>query len=156
MKRILAFALPAVLTISFAAAGFAQQTTRKAEKKQTAAPASTDHKAATEQKATMSATETLQLNKDEITALQNALVKAGAYKGKANGMLDSATKTGIRKYQTDHMLKVTGEPNRETLHKLGVTYAAPTTKPAAPSMEHSTEVKKEAGKKSQAETQKPQ
>jgi peptidoglycan hydrolase-like protein with peptidoglycan-binding domain len=156
MKRIIPFALATVLALGFAAAGLAQQSAKNAQKKPPTAPASTGYKTTMEQKSTMMANEALQLNKDEIMALQNALIKANAYKGKANGMLDAATKTAIRKYQTDHKLKVTGEPNQETLHKLGVAHAAPTTKPAAQSMGHSTDVKKEAGKKPQAESKKPQ
>lgn len=156
MKHITSFALAMILALGFAAVGLAQQSAKNAEKKQTTAPASTGYKTTMEQKSMMAATEALQLNKDEIMALQNALIKANAYKGKANGMFDSATKTAIRKYQTDHKLKVTGEPNQETLHKLGVAYDAHTAQAPVQSMEHSKGARKETGKKPQTETKKSQ
>ncbi len=156
MKRIISFALATVLALGFAAVGSAQQSAKNAEKKQTTAPASTEHKTTMEQKSTMTATTALQLNKDEIMALQNALIKANAYKGKANGMLDTATKNAIRKYQTDHKLKVTGEPNQETMHKLGVAYTAPISKSVTPPVEQISSTKKDVEKKQPSETKKPQ
>lgn len=146
MKRIISFAFAAVLSLSFAAVGFAQQEPQKTEKKPAA---STEHKTMTEHKAMKTATETVPLNKDEIMVLQNALIKAKIYTGAASGLLDKATKSAIQKYQTEHKLQATGEPNPETLHMLGVVYAAHPAKPAARAAEHPTAMKKEAGKKPQ-------
>ena len=153
MKRMMSFAL--VMVLGLVAVGLAQDSAKNTEKKQTSTPASTGHKATMEQKSMMTASESLQLNKNEITALQNALIKAQAYKGNANGMLDTATKSAIRKYQTDHKLKVTGEPNPETMHKLGVAYATPLSSSVIPQAEQVSHSKKDAEKKSQAETKKP-
>lgn len=147
MKRTTSLALAAVAVLSFSAMVFAQQTTKTTDKKQATAPVKNEQKAAMEQKATMSSIETVQLNKEEIIALQNALIKAKTYKGKASGMLDMSTKDAIRSYQKANKLKVTGEPNQETLHKLGVHYTTPTVKPATQSMEHPMEMKKEAEQK---------
>jgi peptidoglycan hydrolase-like protein with peptidoglycan-binding domain len=120
MKRFISFAV--ILVLSFAAMGLAQQATTPVEKKQAKAPA----------KAMAATTAPLKLTKDEIIALQNALITAKAYKGKASGILDAATKHALRQYQRDNKLKVTGEPNKETLDKLGVAYTMPHAKPAEP------------------------
>lgn len=122
MKRILSFVLVIVLVLSFSVMIFAQQATPK---KQTTERAKTVQPAKTEQKATTEHKEHLKLNKDEIISLQNALAKAGVYKGKVDGVLGKATKRALRKYQKANNLKVTGEPNEETLTKLGVSYTAP-------------------------------
>ncbi|MDZ7359326.1 MAG: peptidoglycan-binding protein [candidate division KSB1 bacterium] len=129
MKRIISIAFAAVLTLSFAAMGLAQQATKPMEKQQASAPA----------KAMTATTAPLKLSKDEIMKLQNALITAKVYKGKASGILDTATKRALRRYQQDNKLKVTGEPNEETLNKLGVAYAMPQAKPAEHSMEKKAE-----------------
>ena len=133
MKHLTSIACAAVLMLSFAAAGLAQQATTPMEKKQTAAPAKAEHKAMT------ATTAPLKLTKDEIIALQNALITAKVYKGKASGILDTATKRALRRYQQDNKLKVTGEPNEETLAKLGVAYTMPQAKPAEHPMEKKVE-----------------
>jgi peptidoglycan hydrolase-like protein with peptidoglycan-binding domain len=133
MKRIIAIASAAVLVLSFAAMGLAQQATKPVEKKQTTTPAKTEHKAMT------AMNEHLKLTKDEITALQNALITAKVYKGKASGILDIATNRALRRYQQDNKLKATGEPNKETLDKLGVAYTMPHAKPAEHPMEKKAE-----------------
>ncbi|MDZ7314050.1 MAG: hypothetical protein ONB45_22540, partial [candidate division KSB1 bacterium] len=63
MKRIISIAFAAVLTLSFAAMGLAQQATKPMEKQQASAPA----------KAMTATTAPLKLSKDEIMKLQNAL-----------------------------------------------------------------------------------
>ncbi len=124
MKRAIFFASATALVLGFSALSFAQQAP-SAEKKQTTAPAKTMPKAMTEHKGKM---ESLKLSKDEIIALQNALIKAGVYKGQADGILNAATKHAIREYQTTNKLKVTGEPTAETLQHLGVSYKAMSAK----------------------------
>jgi peptidoglycan hydrolase-like protein with peptidoglycan-binding domain len=136
MKRIISLVLAAVLVLSFAAMGLAQQATKPMEKKQTATSTKAEHKA-------MTAMNTpVKLTKDEITALQNALITAKVYKGKASGILDAATKRALRQYQQDNKLKVTGKPNKETLDKLGVAYTMPQAKPAEHPMEKKAELPK--------------
>lgn len=163
MKRLNPIAFAVLLTFSLAVAGLAQEAKTTAEKKQTSEkqqtpPATqTEHKTMMEHKTAMSATEKVMLNKEEITSLQNALIKAKAYKGKATGTLDMATKDAIRNYQKTNKLKVTGEPNHETLQKLGVSYTAPTVKSTTQPMEHhQTDMKQATEQKSHSEPKKPQ
>lgn len=54
-----------------------------------------------------------------IRALQDALTKQGIVV-KADGVLNDETRAAIRKYQSQHHLPVTGEPDKATLDKLGV------------------------------------
>jgi peptidoglycan hydrolase-like protein with peptidoglycan-binding domain len=54
-----------------------------------------------------------------VKALQEALTKQG-FPVTADGALNEATRDAIRKYQLQHHLKVTGEPDQPTLNKLGV------------------------------------
>jgi putative peptidoglycan binding protein len=64
-----------------------------------------------------------------IKALQEALNKQGITVN-ADGVLNEETRAAIRKYQTQHHVPVTGEPDKATLDKLGVrTGAAPTSAP---------------------------
>jgi peptidoglycan hydrolase-like protein with peptidoglycan-binding domain len=127
MKRNLSFALAIALALSFSAFAWAQQPAAT-EHKQTAAPAKTEQKAMESKDKTAH----LKLNKEEITTLQNTLHKDGFYKGTSNGIIDTPTKQAIRDYQKANKLKVTGEPNKETLDKLGVAYTMPHAKPAEP------------------------
>jgi peptidoglycan hydrolase-like protein with peptidoglycan-binding domain len=145
MKRITSITFTAVLILSFAVMGLAQQPTKSMEKQQTPAPAKTEHKAM------MATAEHLKLTKDEMIALQNALSNAKVYKGKASGILDAATKRALRQYQQDNKLKMTGEPNEETLSKLGVSYAHNQT----PAVAHSTDMKKQTAKKPESAPNKP-
>jgi hypothetical protein len=54
-----------------------------------------------------------------IKALQEALNKQGIAV-KTDGILNDETRAAIKKYQTQHHLAVTGEPDKATLDKLGV------------------------------------
>jgi len=54
-----------------------------------------------------------------VKALQEALKKQGMAVT-VNGVLDSETRAAIRRYQSQHHLPVTGEPDKATLDKLGV------------------------------------
>ncbi|MCG3119376.1 MAG: hypothetical protein ALAOOOJD_01768 [bacterium] len=131
MKHQLTFVLAGVLVLGFSALVLAQSPAAS----QTKAPA-----APMAQKAMPMHKEHMNLNKDEIMALQNALIKAGDYKGVATGKIDKATETALRQYQTTNKLKVTGWPDRETLDKLGVQYSKPAHHPA----EHQASPKSEA------------
>lgn len=55
-----------------------------------------------------------------IRSLQEALNKLGIAT-KTDGVLNDETRAAIRKYQSQHHLAVTGEPDKATLDKLGVT-----------------------------------
>jgi hypothetical protein len=57
-----------------------------------------------------------------IRALQEALAKQGIAV-KVDGLLNDETRAAIRKYQAQHHLPVTGEPDKATLDKLGVVSA---------------------------------
>jgi hypothetical protein len=54
-----------------------------------------------------------------VKALQDALNSQGIAV-KTDGVLNDETRAAIRKYQTQHHLPVTGEPDNATLSKLGV------------------------------------
>lgn len=138
MKRILVFVVATVLVLSFSAFVLAQQATTTTQQKQEAAKM--------EHKATMAHKEHIKLTKEEIISLQEALAKAGYFKGKATGVLGAATKRALREYQKANNLKVTGMPNEETLTKLGVSYSAATTAKATPTEKKEAE-KPEAAKK---------
>jgi len=64
------------------------------------------------------------LSESTIKALQEALTKQGIAV-KVDGVLSDETRAAIRKYQTEHHLPVTGEPDKATLDKLGVAVSAP-------------------------------
>jgi hypothetical protein len=67
---------------------------------------------------------TVALSESTIKALQEALNKQGIVV-KVDGVLSDETRAAIRKYQTEHHLPVTGEPDKATLDKLGVAVSAP-------------------------------
>jgi hypothetical protein len=76
------------------------------------------------------------LSEATVKALQEALTRQGIAV-KADGVLTDETRAGIRKYQSQHHLPVTGEPDAATLGKLGVRPSAaaapsPTLAQAAP------------------------
>ena len=54
-----------------------------------------------------------------VKALQEALNKQGIAV-KTDGVLDDTTREAVKKYQSQHHLPVTGEPDKATLDKLGV------------------------------------
>jgi peptidoglycan hydrolase-like protein with peptidoglycan-binding domain len=59
---------------------------------------------------------------DDLTrALQQRLKDQGFYYGEVNGQGGDETTSAVRRYQIRHGLKVTGQPNDETLHALGLT-----------------------------------
>ena len=66
----------------------------------------------------------MQLTKDQIIAMQHALAKNGAYKGKADGTLGKETRVALRQYQKTNHLPVTGNADEQTLEKLGVQVAS--------------------------------
>ncbi|HLA20980.1 MAG TPA: peptidoglycan-binding domain-containing protein [Pseudolabrys sp.] len=65
------------------------------------------------------ATTATALSESTVKALQEALIKQGIAV-KADGVLSDETRNAIRKYQSQHHLPVTGEPDKATLDKLGV------------------------------------
>ncbi len=77
------------------------------------------------QPATMTAPTTATMPEATIRSLQEALNKQGIAV-KVDGILTEETRAAIRKYQSQHHLPVTGEPDKATLDKLGVTVAGAT------------------------------
>ena len=73
------------------------------------------------------------LSEATVKALQEALNKQGIAV-KADGILNDETRAAIRKYQSQHHLPVTGEPDKATLDKLGVAAAKSGEAPAAPTV----------------------
>jgi len=65
-------------------------------------------------------------NADEmVRAAQASLAKIGFYNGPVDGNMGSKTSAAIRRYQIAENLKVTGEINRQTLERLGISGMAP-------------------------------
>src|ERR1700724_2966962 len=59
---------------------------------------------------------------DDLTrAIQQRLKDQGFYYGEVDGQGGDETSAAIRRYQIRHGLKVTGQPNDETLHALGLS-----------------------------------
>jgi hypothetical protein len=71
----------------------------------------------------------IHLSKHDSMALQKALTSAGLYKGKVDGRIGKQTTTALRSYQQANNLDVTGQPDAETLAKLGIV-ATPASRPA--------------------------
>ena len=82
------------------------------------------------------ATTSATLIEPTIKALQEALNKQGIVV-QVNGVLNDETRAAIRKYQSQHHLPVTGEPDKATLDKLGVVVDQGTT--AAPGVTTQTQ-----------------
>jgi hypothetical protein len=75
------------------------------------------------QPATTTAPTSAAVSEATIRSLQEALNKQGIAV-KADGILTDETRAAIRKYQSQHHLPVTGEPDKATLDKLGVSVAS--------------------------------
>ena len=58
-------------------------------------------------------------NKEQIMQAQKMLKTKGIYSGEETGKLDDATREGLKKFQADNALKVTGTLNQVTLEKNG-------------------------------------
>lgn len=63
-----------------------------------------------------------QISAATIKSLQEALNKQGI-QAKIDGVLGNETRAALRRYQMEHHLPVTGEPDKATLDKLGVAAA---------------------------------
>jgi len=59
-------------------------------------------------------------NKEQINEAQKLLKTKGMYGGEETGKLDDATREGLKKFQADSKLKVTGTLNQVTLEKMGI------------------------------------
>jgi len=59
-------------------------------------------------------------NKEQIMQAQKMLKTKGIYSGEETGKLDDATREGLKKFQADNALKVTGTLNQVTLEKMGI------------------------------------
>jgi peptidoglycan hydrolase-like protein with peptidoglycan-binding domain len=57
---------------------------------------------------------------DRIRDIQQALTKAGSYKGEPTGKLDAATLDALKNFQTTQNLPPTGKLDARTLEKLGL------------------------------------
>ena len=71
------------------------------------------------------------LPESTVKALQEALNKQGIVV-KVDGVLNEETRAAIRRYQSQHHLPVTGEPEQATLDKLGVRLSAAPADPRQP------------------------
>ncbi|MEO1087309.1 MAG: peptidoglycan-binding domain-containing protein, partial [Acidobacteriota bacterium] len=51
---------------------------------------------------------------------QRVLAKQGYYSGAIDGVAGEKTRSGLREFQKDHELRVTGRIDRKTADKLGI------------------------------------
>ena len=109
----LAICVGALLTASVALAG----TTMRAPAKPPVASGASVTPSATIHK-------DMQLTKEQIIALQSALAKRSVYRGKADGTLGKETQAALRQFQKTNHLPVTGNPDEQTMEKLGVQVAS--------------------------------
>jgi len=92
------------------------------------------------------------LSEPTIKALQEALNKQGIAV-KTDGVLNNETRAAIRKYQSQHHLPVTGEPDKATLDKLGVRLSATTAQ--SPTLAQATPTPPAGSPPPQAQTPTP-
>ncbi|HUG82442.1 MAG TPA: peptidoglycan-binding protein, partial [Bryobacterales bacterium] len=59
-------------------------------------------------------------NEDQRRAAQRALESKGYYRGAIDGIVGPRTKSGLREYQGDNGLEVTGKLDAKTAQSLGV------------------------------------
>lgn len=84
-----------------------------------------------------------------IKALQEALTKQGIAV-EASGVLNEETRSAIRRYQSQHHLPVTGEPDSATLAKLGVAAGQGETVPTQAAAQTATRAAGSTGRQAQA------
>jgi hypothetical protein len=58
-------------------------------------------------------------------SVQTKLAEQGYYHGQVDGVIGSGTMEGVRRFQSDHGLKVTGKIDPKLLRSLGISYKAP-------------------------------
>ena len=122
MRKLALVTAVAALTLS-AGALAAQSTSTQQPAGKPAMNQSAPHaKADTTKKATTSASKTTSAShhwtKAQIKEAQEALAKDGLYKGKADGVMNSATHTALKEFQKKNKLPVTGQLSDSTLGKL--------------------------------------
>jgi peptidoglycan hydrolase-like protein with peptidoglycan-binding domain len=64
------------------------------------------------------------ITEKEVVAVQTELKRRGYYNSKPTGVLDRRTREGVKAYQSENGLKVTGRIDRPTYEKLGLRYPA--------------------------------
>ena len=117
MIRKLALAA-AVLAASLSAGALSAQSTDTTTPKP--APAMKQQPAATPA-AKPATTHHAAWTKDQIKEAQEGLTKAGLYKGKATGVMNTQTRSALRAYQKQNKLPVTGRLSDSVLVKLKST-----------------------------------
>jgi peptidoglycan hydrolase-like protein with peptidoglycan-binding domain len=118
MIRKLALA-SALLAASLSAGALSAQSTATTPQKPAAAPAMKQTPAPTAKPATPA--KHAAWTKDQIKEAQEGLAKAGLYKGKATGVMNSKTRSALRAYQKENKLPVTGRLSDSVLVKLKST-----------------------------------
>ena len=59
-------------------------------------------------------------NKDQVSQAQKMLKEKAMYSGEETGKLDTDTRGGLKKFQSENGLNATGTLNRATLEKMGI------------------------------------
>ena len=118
MIRKLALA-SALLAASLSAGALSAQSTATTPQKPAAAPAMKQTPAPAAKPTTTA--KHAAWTKDQIKEAQEGLAKAGLYKGKATGVMNSKTRSALRAYQKENKLPVTGRLSDSVLVKLKST-----------------------------------
>jgi len=121
MIRKLALA-SALLAASLSAGALsAQSTATSTSQKPSAAPAMKQTPTATPAAKPGPTARHAAWTKAQITEAQEGLAKAGLYKGKATGVMNSGTRSALRAYQKQNKLPVTGRLSDTVLTRLKST-----------------------------------
>jgi len=121
MIRKLALA-SALLAASLSAGALSAQSTATTPQKPAAAPAMKQTPApAAKPTTTAKSAKHAAWTKDQIKEAQEGLAKAGLYKGKASGVMNSKTRSALRAYQKENKLPVTGRLSDSVLVNLKST-----------------------------------
>ena len=122
MRKLALVTAVAALTLSAGALAAQSTSTQQPASKPAMSQSAPHVKSDTTKKATASASKTTSTShhwtKEQITEAQDALAKEGLYKGKPDGVMNSATHTALKEFQKKNKLPVTGQLSDSTLAKL--------------------------------------
>jgi peptidoglycan hydrolase-like protein with peptidoglycan-binding domain len=126
MRKLALVTAVAALTLSAGAMAAQSTSTQQPAAKPTMNQTSATHvkqdstkkAAASASTKTTSTTKQAAWTKEQIKEAQEGLAKEGLYKGKATGVMDSATHSALKAYQKKNKLPVTGQLSDSVLVKL--------------------------------------
>ena len=111
----------ALLAAPLSAGALSAQSTATTPQKPAAAPTMKQTPAPTQAAKPATPAKHAAWTKEQIKDAQEGLAKAGLYKGKATGVMNSKTRSALRAYQKENKLPVTGRLSDSVLVKLKST-----------------------------------